>query len=102
MHVDVRSHLVFYFSQFFVMLTMLPKLMCYGAFFFVDFEKRQEEIVNLDDVTLSKHVITATGKAKLLITIANDVIFANPNPLYRNRVLAHVKQLQEVGFVSVL
>ena len=83
------------------MLTMLPFVL-WCILFLRDFEKCQEEILNLDDVTLSKHVITATGKAKLLVTIANDVIFANADPLYRNGILAHVKQLQEVGFVSAL
>ena len=53
-------------------------------------------MVNLDDMAFSKQVINATGKTKLLSTVASDVVNASYDPMYRNTVLAHIKQLNEV------
>ena len=62
-----------------------------------DCEKCHEDIVNLDDTGLSNHVITCTGKAKLLVEVASNVLAASTDPLFRNNVLALTKQLKEVS-----
>ncbi|CAK8693886.1 unnamed protein product [Clavelina lepadiformis] len=60
-----------------------------------EFEKCHEEIVNLDEVSLSKHLISVTGKSRLLASVANGVVASSSDPIYRNGVLAHISQLNE-------
>nr|XP_002121875.1 uncharacterized protein LOC100184888 [Ciona intestinalis] len=62
---------------------------------FRDFDRCNEDIVNLDDIMLSKHAIFITGKSKFLLLVAQSVVEDSTKPLYRNGVLAHVKQLGE-------
>ena len=61
-----------------------------------DCGKCHEDVVNLDDTGLSNHVITATGEAKLVVEVANNIVSASTDSLYRNNVLAHAKLLKEV------
>jgi len=52
--------------------------------------------VNLDDSQLAKHLIAATGRAKLLAVIGNQSVACHTDPLFRNGVLAHIRKLQDV------
>jgi len=72
------------------------------SFHFSDCEKCHEDIVNLDDTGLSNHVISCTGKSKLLAEVANNILSASTDPLFRNNVLAHAKQLKEVRISQLL
>nr|CAB3262899.1 uncharacterized protein LOC100184888 [Phallusia mammillata] len=60
-----------------------------------NFEHCNEDIVDLDELKLSADVILATGKAKLLAIVAQQIVDEHSDPIFRNGVLAHIRKLHD-------
>lgn len=64
-------------------------------------EKCKESIANLDEDELSSYIDRVNGKTKFLVRAANTIVAYSTDPVYRNGVLAHVKQLKRVSIISI-